>query len=666
MDGQSSGPPATGKLRAIINICIHSKSTHKRPSSLEPCQDDHVDKPKKNSKLRRLGQGVRRWRARHGRKRSVDNSNNIGGGGDGTQEQYQHSRSFSSSGKSTGSDEATVVGDDAPPGCTPTTPLKHVHLDVKVSCAGQADVASTDVEKDQRGNGQSDTTKAKETGISSSPTETTGLVMASEKTPSAASLAISTPQCEYIRKRKEAKQFANSITHSPPTSSAISTRSLIYWTDASLRRTQSNQVCGGIAVAQRQHNSRWQVEYAHAVGLARIELLECLAILQSLKIALLKCRGTESIFILSDGASLLKCLEKVLSLFSAMEEAHRELQASKCDARAVVSFSQAFEFSKLDKYTGKDIQAALWYVVSLTTMPSTCFLLSLLILTFDSPILSLQAVEIYSRLRQMGTTVRFHWVSGHSGIVGSEIADRWSFKACLWFAEASIALTNGEAKVIPLEPIEFGEPWHENCQLLSRQRPETATLSLVLDRVKRLQFVLKVESEDETASPKENKKREQSRIPEEDAALATERQQPKKARAKCTAWGKRGHGREQCGFSHPCSLCKETGHAEQRCPQKRKCPVCGELVGPEHSRKRCRKIPKRPSKARKARKAALMPAMMPDASLLFSLAPPTLMDRKVSQGAYLFQATQIGLKLHLAPNVKISPKTVSDCGPEID
>lgn len=629
--------PPKRRLRSLLGLVIHTKSTKNqshKSSSQQPQDLNHT--PKKDGRLRRLGQGIRRWR--HGRKKD-------GGAQEGYS--YRHSKTstaFTSSSQRSLSihcqgnlkhePEVTDVRSENPEKEDGKMIFDEIILE-NVDTQQQAIVPSLKFDLpavDDTTSRSSDSNENKisfpvETGLAvveKAPSSADNELVSDTETAFDAPAHFSIPQPVHIRKRQEAKQFANSMVSS--VSSKKYSDKLIFWTDASMRKTKHNGIRGGTSVAQQQ-DGRWKVEYAHVVGMKSTALLEALAILTALNIALHNCCGTEFIFVLSDSKACLTWLAKLLSLFPAMEEANRELQASKCYARAVVSFSQAFGFSKLDKYPGNDLQA----------------------------VLCLQILEAYSKLRQLGVMVEFHWVPGHSQVIGNIIADLWAFNACLWFADVSMCVNDKEARVIPLQPLEFTEPWSDNCRRLSKQRPAVASLSQILEDVKHLQYVLRVES---------NQVPRTGAVPKQLAPGSTIQElpknskvkgakEPRKCRVECRACKKRGHVREQCKFSTPCALCQRRGHSEENCYTRRLCAFCGETG---HLRKRCQKKKKAMALPDAVGVTSEQPTpsasmTIPEASLFVSLLHPTLTSKSLHGASSRYMLGRVGLNPHLAPNV---------------
>lgn len=620
------------RLRSLLGLVIHSKSakdqSHKS-SSQQPW--DRNQTPKKDGRLRRLGQGIRHWR--RGRKKD---------GGVQEAYSYRHSKTSTAASSSQMSLSIQCHGNlEHEPEVTdirsenPEQEDGEVNIDEAIlenMDAQQAIVPNLKFDAPAVIDTTSRSSDLDESKIAS-PAEP-GLAVV-EKTPSSADnnelvsdaettfeapTRFSTPQPVYIRKRKEAKKFANSMISMP---SKKYSDKLIFWTDASMRQTKNNGIRGGTSVAQQQ-DGRWKVEHAHVAGMKSIALLEALAILTALKIARHNCGGIELIFVFSDSEACLKWLAKLLALFPAMEQANRELQASKCYARAVVSFSQAFGFSRLDKYPGNDLQAAL----------------------------CLQILEAYSKLRQLGIMVEFHWVPGHSQVTGNDIADVWAFNACLWFADVPMCVNDKEARVLPLKSLEFPEPWRNNCSRLSRQQSAVASLSQILEDAKHSQYVLKVESKQYPQT---------EAVPKQLAQGSTIQEPPKKSQVKgvrvveCSACKKRGHVREQCKLSVPCSLCYKQGHSQESCYTGRLCAFCGERG---HFSKRCPKKKKNkamalPDAAGVASKQPTPSVSMtiPEASLIVSLLHPTLMSKSLHGPSSRYMLGQVGLNPHLALNV---------------
>lgn len=645
----TSKPPKR-RLSSFFSLVIHPgqsarDKTHKSSSSQQQQpQDVHETTCKRDSRLRRLGQGIRRWR--HGRKK-----------GDGAHEgfSYQHTKAdttLTNSSSSQGSlgvhdqEHLTKQPDEVVESGSASAEQEEVGMitvdEIILGEAGtqqqaiipssKLDTPVVDATPPQKNDSNEDEIKrngpSEEETASSAETELAIVekvpssvdkdVVADEETALDALTPISTPQSVYIRERKAARQFANGLFVPSPAAKNFSNK-LIFWTDASMRMTKNGNR-GGTSVA-RQQDGHWKVEYAHVVGINAISLLEALAILMALRMAIHNCRGTESVFVLSDGASCLTWLAKVLALFPAMEQANRELQESKCYARAVVSFSQAFGFSKFDKYPGNDLQA----------------------------VVCLQILEAYSKLRQLGAMVEFHWVPGHSGVVGNVIADMWAFNACLWFAEVSICVQHNEARVIPLQPLKIPEPWRANCSRLSSKRPAVGSLSQILEGVKHSQYVLRVESTPLPRTPAP------AAAPKEIGDSKGQcKPKLKKSRPKCSACKKWGHVRGQCKLSAPCGLCQKAGHKEETCQLKVTCPLCGETG---HRRRQCPKNKKWKAVAEaegvvseQARPSSSL--TIPEASLVVGLLHPTLMGKPLHGArSTCMLVGQVGLDLKLRPSV---------------
>lgn len=651
----TSKPPKR-RLSSFFSLVIHpgqsaKDKTHKSSSQQQQSQDVHGTTCKHDSRLRRLGQGIRRWR--HGRKK-----------GDGAHEGffYQHTKADTTLTHSSSSQGSISVHDqehltkqsDGVVGSGSASAKQEevgkITIDeVILGEAGtqqQAIIPSSKLDAPVVGatppqkNGpnedkfKKDDTNEEEIACSAetdlaivekAPSPADNDVVADEETALDAPTPISTPQSVYIRERKEAKRFANGLFVSSPAANNFSNK-LIFWTDASMRMTQKNGNRGGTSVA-RQQDGRWKVEYAHVVGVNEISILEALAILMALKMAIHNCRGTESVFVLSDGATCLTWLAKVLALFRANEQANRELQESKCYARAMVSFSQNFGFYKLDKYPGNDLQA----------------------------VVCLQILEAYSKLRQLGAIVEFHWVPGHSKVIGNVIADMWAFNACLWFVEVSIYVQDGEARVIPLQPLDIPEPWRVNCSRLSSKRPAVGSLSQILEGVKHSQYVLRVGS---TSFP-----RTPAAAPKEiEDSKGQGKPKPKKSGPKCSACKQRGHTKKECKSSAPCALCQKAGHKEKICQLKVICNLCGEKG---HKRARCQKNKKSKAVAEaegvgseQTRPSPSLSLTIPETSLVVGLLHPTLMSKPLHGArSTCMLVGRVGLDLKLRPSVAVQDVT---------
>ncbi|KUI69192.1 hypothetical protein VM1G_05572 [Cytospora mali] len=247
----------------------------------------------------------------------------------------------------------------------------------------------------------------------------------------------------FIREKRHAYDFAKSLSDDKRA----------FWTDASHRNFnlpgQALNHYGGIAVAHLLNKKQWRIHSAHVTGLSIVSDLEKLAILLALQRAVqdreAELRENQNgldkrpVFkICSDSMNALKWLEKAISLGMAIRKAAQNLMAIADDAdelSGLLALSAELDMCgpfRFDDYT----------------CPEKKFATSI----------GIRALEEYYKLRKLGT-VEFHWVPAHMGLLGNEIADKAASIACMWYANAAPCLGLGVGLVMPLQVREARGRW---------------------------------------------------------------------------------------------------------------------------------------------------------------------------------------------------------------
>lgn len=415
---------------------------------------------KKDSKLRRIGRGIREWRSKRRRLRGDARSNNsftLGG------------KSFSSSEASlpeessededfTDEDEPADRSDDhnheageVVPREAPVEkfPCEIIHEEVAVRPNARDHVTPRGSQSQSQTQSGRDVT-VPQTPIALQPPPP---IYVSFVEPDLAPRDRSLEQTGIVfrRDRKHALDFAQSTLSSEP----------VLWTDASHRplglKTCNPEHRGGIAVAQRL-DQRWTVHSAYTSGVTDIMQLESLAILVALLRAVQEVKsGTlrdGTVYIFSDSDFSLEWIEKVLA--TAIRWAVQEVRALEADVDG------------LDCRLGQD----------------------------NGPEQSLTAsigrwiLEQYYELRRLGAYVEFHWVPARSGLPGNEIADRIAVLSCWWLAKVAPRPVQGAALVVPLKVLTFDEPWTRYCPHKGQPQYNERNALQLLEDTKSSCFVL--------------------------------------------------------------------------------------------------------------------------------------------------------------------------------
>lgn len=311
--------------------------------------------------------------------------------------------------------------------------------------------------------------------------------------------------------------------------------------------------------------------------------------------------------------------------------------------------------------------------------------------------------------------VEFHWVPGHTGVVGNEVADIWAGNACMWFADVALPAKQDEVLVMPLNPIEFDEPWGLNCQLLTGKRPTGANALQILEDSKHLQYVLKgdvptsppekvalpkktiandITTQQDALEPipkqptgqaktKKGRKKTKattSAIPANEAAL-DQTLKPAASQPKRPPKSKKGRkktgGVESVPLNEPdqqhekktkprCKICGGKRHTEEQCPQTHPCGACG-AKGHEEQRcvqkypcERCGKLGHREKrcdrkKNYKPNAVTAEPMIIPCASMIVNCLHPTLMGISCHGSDSRYMLGRVGLSPHLSSNIVSVP-----------
>lgn len=462
-----------GRLKAFFKhatIRISSNKDHGFPSesaSTHSIDDDGRSQrssisSKKDSKLRRIGRGIREWRSKRRRLRGDARSN----------------ASFTMEGKSFSSSEASLpeessededfTDEDEPvdqsddhnheagevvPREAPAEkfPCEIIHEEVVVRQTARDHVTP-------RGS-QSPSQSGREVTVSQTPItlQPPPSIYVSFVQPDLAPRDRNLEQTGIVfrRDRKNALDFAQSTLSSEPA----------LWTDASHMpvglKTCNPEHRGGIAVAQRL-DQRWTVQSAYTSGVTDIMQLESLAILVALLRAVQQIKsGTlrdGTVYICSDSQFSLEWIEKVLA--TAIRWAAQEVRALGADVDGLEN-----RLSE-DKGPEQRLTASIGRWI----------------------------LEQYYELRRLGACVEFHWVPARSGLPGNEIADRIAALSCWWLAKVAPRPAQGTALVVPLKVLTFDEPWTRYCPHKGQPPYNERNALQLLEDTKSSCFVLPTEA----------------------------------------------------------------------------------------------------------------------------------------------------------------------------
>lgn len=265
------------------------------------------------------------------------------------------------------------------------------------------------------------------------------------------------------RDRQRALGFTRST---PDEESAI-------WTDASHRsvrlKGRSAEHHGAVAVAQ-ELDKRWTVPSAYVSGVRDNRQLESLAI----PMALLRAVKEKESGTLGKGTVYIciswQWIEKVLALATAIREAAQEAHASEADA----------DNRKRQIWFPEELER--WQVLRFSeyTRPEKSLAASI----------GRRILEQYYELLRLGARVEFHWVQAHAGLPGNEFASHQQDRAAILSAK----VTQATGLVMPSKMLSFDEPRTRYCSHKGQpQHDENETLQLLED-TKSLHIVLPTEA----------------------------------------------------------------------------------------------------------------------------------------------------------------------------
>ncbi|KAG6363738.1 hypothetical protein INS49_008841 [Diaporthe citri] len=448
-----------GRLKAFFKhatIRISSTKDHGFPNdsaSTHSIDDDGRSQRssisgKKDSKLRRIGRGIREWRSKRKRLR-----------GD-----TQQRTSFALEGKSFSSSEASLpegsfededfsdedelvnrLGDHAPEASEAwrreapdeKLPCEIIHEEVAVRQSAREHVTSKAIER-QTQSGKEETLPQTSITLPPPPPIYSSLVLP-DLAPRDGNLK---PKgIVFRRDRKGASDFAQRTLSSEPA----------LWTDASHRpvglKSCDPEHHGGIAVAQKL-DQRWTVHSAYTSGVTDSMQLESLAILMALQMAAQEkgsgTLGEGTVYICSDSDFSLQYIEKGLIRLS-----------EQLDRWEVSRFS---DYHRPEKNLAAEIGRRI--------------------------------LKQYYELRRLGAWVELHWVPAHSGVPGNEIADRVAMLSRWWLAKVAPRPAQGTGLVMPLKVLTFDEPWTRYCPHKGQPQYSTYMALQLLEETKNLHVVI--------------------------------------------------------------------------------------------------------------------------------------------------------------------------------
>lgn len=277
----------------------------------------------------------------------------------------------------------------------------------------------------------------------------------------------------FMRDRRHAYDFATSILEDRQA----------FWTDASHRHFHTPDGAtfhhGGIAVAHRLSKGQWQIHSARVTGLSGIHDLERLAILLALQRAVQQGKEAElrrnqygmdqrPVFkVCSDSLYALKWIDNAISLGIAIKRTVHKLEGTANDDVDHLTglLTLSAELDRCDAFRFDEYAG-----------PEKSFRASI----------GRRILEEYYKLRRLGL-VEFHWVPAHTGLLGNEIADSAARIASLWYAKAAPCLGHGTGLVMPLRVLE------SRGRLQHGARPTDAMALQTLEGAKDLWVVLTIE-----------------------------------------------------------------------------------------------------------------------------------------------------------------------------
>lgn len=223
---------------------------------------------------------------------------------------------------------------------------------------------------------------------------------------------------------------------------SISDEESAAWADTSHRPVglegRSAEHHGTVEVAQ-ELDKRWTVSSAHASGVRDTRQLESLAILMALQRAVQEKKsgtlGAGTVYICISW----QWIEKVLALATAIREAAQEAHASGADAdncKHQIRFPEGLDRRQVLRF-------------SEYTRPKKSLAASI----------GRRILEQYHELLRLGARVEFHWAQPDSGLPGNEFASHQQYSAAILSAK----MTHGTCLVTPSKMLSFDEPWTRYC-----------------------------------------------------------------------------------------------------------------------------------------------------------------------------------------------------------
>ncbi|ROV91067.1 hypothetical protein VMCG_09587 [Cytospora schulzeri] len=217
-----------------------------------------------------------------------------------------------------------------------------------------------------------------------------------------------------------------------------------FWTDASHRYLRlpgdATSHHGGIAVVHQLNKSQWKIHSAHVTGLSDISDLESLAILLALQRAVKDGEAElRGIQAGTDEHPVFKFCTDNLSALQWIEKAIKLGIAMRRAAHALGATADDTDDLNGLLTLSAELDRCGAFHFDDYTCPEKTFRASI----------GRRILEEYYKLRKLGL-VEFHWVPAHTGLPGNEIADSAAGIACLWYAKAAPRLGQGIGLVMPL------------------------------------------------------------------------------------------------------------------------------------------------------------------------------------------------------------------------
>ncbi|KAI3395223.1 hypothetical protein diail_1649 [Diaporthe ilicicola] len=108
--------------------------------------------------------------------------------------------------------------------------------------------------------------------------------------------------------------------------------------------------------------------------------------------------------------------------------------------------------------------------------------------------IGIRILEQYYELRRLGAWVEFHWVPAHSGLPGNEIADRVASLSRWLFAKVAPRHSQDVGVVMPLKVLTFDEPWYRYCPHKGQPQYNKRAALQNLEEIEDLRVVLSIEA----------------------------------------------------------------------------------------------------------------------------------------------------------------------------